>query len=152
MKVTFLRFFNVYGPRQKAEGGYASVIPAFIKKIKADTPATINGSGDISRDFIHVRDVARAIYLAAEQSISKKNPESNTGATFDVYNIATGKPTSLDMLWNTLCKVSGKNIQATYGEKRVGDIEVSVADVSRSYKDLNFEAKVTLEDGLQELV
>lgn len=146
MKVTFLRFFNVYGPRQKAEGGYASVIPAFIKRIKAGESATINGSGTISRDFIHVRDIARALYLSVEHAISKTN------SNFNVYNIATGKPTSLDMLWNTLCKVSGKNIQANYGEKRIGDIEVSIADVSLAEKSLKFEAKVTLENGLRELV
>lgn len=152
MKVTFLRFFNVYGPRQKAEGGYASVIPAFIKKITAGTSATINGSGNISRDFIHVRDVARALYLAVEQATSKHQQESNTNTNFNVFNIATGKPTSLDTLWNTLCKVSGKNIQATYGEKRAGDIEVSIADVSKAHKELKFEAKVSLEDGLREIV
>lgn len=146
MNVTFLRFFNVYGPRQKAEGGYASVIPAFIKKVRANEPAVINGSGTISRDFIHVRDVARALYLSVEHATSKTN------SNFNVYNIATGKPTSLDMLWNTLCKVSGKNIQANYSEKRIGDIEISIADVSLAKKNLNFEAKATLEDGLSELI
>lgn len=155
MKVAFLRFFNVYGPKQKAEGGYASVIPAFIKKVRANEPAVINGSGTISRDFIHVRDVARALYLAVEHARiikdeSKGNPDPDTN--FNVYNIATGKPASLDTLWNTLCKISNKNIQVTYGEKRVGDIEVSIADVSKANKELKFEAKVSLEDGLREII
>ncbi len=165
MQVTFLRFFNVYGPRQKAEGGYASVIPAFIKKVRANEPALINGSGTISRDFIHVRDVARALYLAVEHASTQvegftESPESeevkrddnDAGANFNVYNIATGKPTSLDTLWNTICKVSNKNIQVTYGEKRAGDIEVSIADVSKANKELKFEARVSLEDGLREIV
>jgi UDP-glucose 4-epimerase len=155
MNITFLRFFNVYGPRQKAEGGYASVIPAFIKKVRANEPAVINGSGTISRDFIHVRDVAKALYLAVEHARitrdeSKKNLSAD--AKFNVYNIATGKPTSLDTLWNTLCKVSNKNIQVKYGEKRVGDIEISIADVSKAHKELKFDTNVSLEDGLKEIV
>lgn len=154
IKTIFLRFFNVYGPRQKAEGGYASVIPAFIKKICANEPAVINGSGSISRDFIHVRDVARAIFLAVDNAriTKKQSTQAELSSTFEVYNIATGKPTSLDTLWNTLCKVTGKDIKASYGEKRVGDIEISIADVSKVYKKLNFEAKISLEDGLREIL
>lgn len=144
VKVRFLRFFNVYGPRQKAEGGYASVIPAFIKKIRMNEAAVINGSGEISRDFIHVRDVAKALFLVVE------NLSSTQG--FDVYNVATGKPTSLDTLWNTLCKVSNKELEASYGEERPGDIKISIADITKIQTDLKYEAKISLEEGLREIV
>ncbi len=155
VQVTFLRFFNVYGPRQKAEGGYASVIPAFIKKIRANEPAVINGSGSISRDFIHVRDVARALYLAAERANftnTGSREHQNLNKNFEVYNIATGKPTSLDTLWNTLCKVSNKDIKVSYGEKRPGDIEISIADISKASGELDFRAETPLEDGLREII
>jgi nucleoside-diphosphate-sugar epimerase len=139
----FLRFFNVYGPRQRAEGGYASVIPLFIKKIKEGTPATINGSGAISRDFIFVKDIAEAIRLSAEAELEE---------TFNVFNVATGKPTTLDTLWNTLCSIEGKEIAPIYGPKREADIEVSIADVRKIKEKVGFEAKTPLEVGLRAIL
>ena len=139
----FLRFFNVYGPRQRAEGGYASVIPHFIKKVKEGTPATINGSGAISRDFIFVKDIAEAIRCSAE---------ANLEDTFNVFNVATGKPTTLDTLWNTLCSIEGKNITPIYGPKREADIEISIADVTKIHEKVGFEAKTSLKDGLKSLL
>ncbi len=138
----FLRFFNVYGPRQRAEGGYASVIPLFIKKIKEGVPATINGSGSISRDFIFVKDIAEAIRLSAETDLEE---------TFNVFNVATGKPTTLDTLWSTLCSIEGKEISPIYGPKREADIEVSIADVRKIKEKVGFEAKTNLREGLETL-
>ncbi len=138
----FLRFFNVYGPRQRAEGGYASVIPLFIKKIKEGAPATINGSGSISRDFIFVKDIAQAIRMSAEAPLEE---------TFNVFNVATGKPTTLDTLWSTLCSINGKEIAPIYGPKREADIEISIADVKKIKEKVGFEARTSLSDGLKTL-
>lgn len=139
----FLRFFNVYGPRQRAEGGYASVIPLFIKKIKEGTSATINGSGSISRDFIFVKDIAQAIRMSAEAELEE---------TFNVFNVASGKPTTLDTLWNTLCSIEGKQITPMYGPKREADIEISLADVRKIKEKVGFEAKTSLEVGLRSIL
>ncbi len=144
LKTVFLRFFNVYGPRQKAEGGYASVIPVFIKKALAGVAPSINGSGSISRDFVYVKDVARAIRLAAEADAGTENAGS-----FQVFNIATGKPTTLDELWNVLCEIKQIDMKPAYAEKRPGDIEASLADVSKATEMLGFEAKASLKDGLE---
>ncbi len=138
----FLRFFNVYGPRQRAEGGYASVIPLFIKKIKEGAPATINGSGSISRDFIFVKDIAQAIRMSAEAPLEE---------TFNVFNVATGKPTTLDTLWSTLCSINGREIAPIYGPKREADIEISIADVKKIKEKVGFEARTSLSDGLKTL-
>lgn len=133
----------MYGPRQRAEGGYASVIPLFIKKIKEGTSATINGSGSISRDFIFVKDIAQAIRMSAEAELEE---------TFNVFNVASGKPTTLDTLWNTLCSIEGKQITPMYGPKREADIEISLADVRKIKEKVGFEAKTSLEVGLRSIL
>lgn len=152
LECIFTRFFNAYGSRQKAEGGYPSVIPAFRKKIEAGVAATIHGSGSISRDFIHVKDIARALRLAVEyqpESLADKETGVKAKGFFEAFNIATGKPTTLDRLWNTLCKIKGIDLLPLYGPKREGDIEVSLADVTKAREKLGFEANIDLEEGLK---
>ncbi len=139
----FLRFFNVYGPRQRAEGGYASVIPIFFKKILQNEPAIINGSGSIARDFVYVKEVARAIRLSSEAELTEN---------FNVFNVATGKPTTLDTLWGTLCAITGKNIDPIYGPKREADIEISIADVTKIKGAVGFVAETPLETGLRSIL
>lgn len=152
LQCVFLRFFNVYGPRQKAEGGYPSVIPAFIKKVLAGEPAKINGSGSISRDFIFVKDIARALRLAVEVPIENlADKDSGHKENFTAINIAGGTPTTLDTLWNTMCEIKGVQLKPIYGEKRVGDIEVSIADVKKAKEKLGFETQVGLKEGLESL-
>jgi nucleoside-diphosphate-sugar epimerase len=158
LSCVFLRFFNVYGPRQKAEGGYPSVIPAFIKKVLACEPAKINGSGSISRDFIFVKDIARALRLAVEMPVENVGDNdkklANNGAVqnFEVFNIAGGTPTALDTLWNTMCEIKGVTLPQSYGAPRVGDIEVSIADVQKAKEKLCFEAHTGLKEGLETLL
>lgn len=159
----FLRFFNVYGPRQKSEGGYPSVIPAFKKKILAGVSAQINGPGTISRDFIHVKDIARALRLAVELQQFDDTGNTTNGTTssvtstapvstkFAVFNIATGKPTTLDTLWSTMCEIKGLDLTPTYGEMRIGDIETSYADITHTKEKLGFEAQIGIEEGLKSI-
>lgn len=139
----FMRFFNVYGPRQSSEGGYATVIPVFVKKIKNNEPATIHGDGSMIRDFVYVKDIAKALFLASQVQL-----ENN----FEVFNIATGKPTRIIDVWNALCSVLQKNILPLHAQERPGDVSVSMAEVSKAKKLLNFEAKVGLKEGLESLL
>lgn len=138
----FTRFFNVYGPRQSAKGGYAAAIPIFAEKITAGAPVTIFGDGSAVRDFVYVKDVARALRLAAEYSSNIK---------FETFNIATGKPVTILELWDTLCKILGKNIKPIFGPPRAGDIHTSLADASKAQTALGFEAKMEFEEGLKTL-
>lgn len=145
----FLRFFNVYGPRQKFQGGYASVIPAFAKKILANEPATIFGSGEITRDYVYVKDIARALRAAVEHAEARSAAgEKNY---FDVFNIATGKPTTLDQLWQTMCRIKGVDMKPTYGPTRQGDVFACYATGNKAREVLGYEAKVGIEEGLREL-
>lgn len=148
-----MRFFNVYGPRQVGSGGYAAVIAAFAELIKQGKPATINGDGTAVRDFIYVKDVARAIRLAAEYDVanSSENSVNSAGQKFNAFNIATGHPITINELWKTICAVLGKNIEVLHGPARQGDIRVSLADVSKAKSELGFEAKTQLNEGLKKL-
>lgn len=152
----FLRFFNVFGPRQKFQGGYASVIPAFAKKILASEPATIFGSGEIVRDYVYVKDIARAIRMAVEhieKHLADTTQEDREGKKnyFNVFNIATGKSTTLDELWQTMCKIKGVDLKAEYGPTRQGDVFACYATGEKARNVLGYEANMTVEEGLRKL-
>lgn len=142
MDVIGLRFFNVYGPGQSGSHAYASVIPRWIEAIKAGKTLEVFGNGSQTRDFVHVRDVAKAIYKALTASLS--------GAP--VYNVASGKQISLLELRDILATAMGEKIDWIEHPERPGDILHSVAAVDAARKDLGFEASEPFDKGIQELV
>lgn len=133
-----LRYFNVYGPNQDPYSDYAAVIPIFIKRVLQNKNPIIYGDGKQIRDFIFVDDVVNANILAAE---NKK-----TG----VFNIASGKPITINDLAKLIIKLCRKKLDITYADPRVGDIKVSIADISKAKKILGYTPKFNLEDGLNE--
>lgn len=135
-----LRYFNVFGPRQDPKSPYAGVISIFVERISGDQPVTVLGDGKQTRDFIFVRDIARA-NLAALKSTSQ-----------GVCNVATGQSTSLLELINTLSALSSSKTRIMYAEPRTGDILHSRADISRMSHMLGIKAETTLEDGLSALL
>lgn len=140
LKYIGLRYFNVYGPKQDPNGAYAAVIPLFINSVLNDNKATINGDGFHSRDFTYVEDVIQANILAifsdSQNSVNK------------VYNIACGNQTSLNKLWDLICKIGNKKIKANYGPEREGDIKHSLADISNAETFLGYSPNFTIENGL----
>lgn len=142
LKVTGLRFFNVYGPRQSAKSAYASAIPAFLKRIKANQNLVVSGDGSQCRDFIYVGDVVRALVIAMN------NPNHDA----KVYNICTGEAMSILELAQRLIKLTNSQVETTFGPARKGDIMYSVGDPSAAKRDLDFEAKVRPSEGLLELL
>ena len=135
-----MRFFNVYGPRQDPQSTYAGVIALFMDRIKDEQPFVVNGDGEHTRDFIYVRDVARANVAALEFTYH--------GAV----NVATGKKTSLLQLIDVLSEVSGNKADFTHAEPREGDIVHSLADPSRMNNELNVIAETDLKTGLGRLL
>lgn len=133
-----LRFFNVYGPGQRADHPYASVIPRFVAAAREGKPLTLTGDGLATRDFVHVRDVADAVVRALEV------PEEG------ICNIASGNATSLSELV-ALIKAQVP-IEVQILPKRPGDILHSVADVTRAREVLGFSAAIQLSSGIEELV
>jgi len=137
-----LRYFNVYGPRMDIYGMYTEVLIRWIERIAKGQPPIIFGDGSQTMDFVYVTDVARANILAAKADISD-----------DVFNIASGKETSLNELADILLRLMGSPLQPEYAPERRGNpVARRLADVRRAHQCLGFEAQVPLEEGLQRLV
>lgn len=130
-----LRYFNVYGPNQSAEGAYALVIAKFLKQVKLGKPMTITGDGKQTRDFTHVYDVVRANILAAE---------SDTVGKGEVINIGAGKNYSIKQV----AELIGGKIE--YIEARF-EPKDTLADNSRAKELLGWVPEVKLKDGIDEL-
>ncbi len=139
LKTTILRIFNAYGPRQKYNP-YAGVITIFINNALNNKPLIIYGDGNQTRDFIYVKDVAKAIELAIESQ------------TQGIFNIATGKPTTINQLASTIRELVNPKIEILHDKPRPGDIYHSYADVSKAEKELGFKAKIELREGLIETI
>ena len=139
--VRCLRYFNVFGPRQDPKSPYSGVISIFSDKLRAGEPPTIFGDGEQTRDFVSVHDVARANVLAA----------TKPGLASSVTNICTGKPTSLNQLAAVLGRCFGTEAKPRYGDPRAGDIRHSLGSPERAKRELDWQATVSLEEGLREL-
>lgn len=137
-----LRYFNVYGPRQKY-GPYSGVIPIFVKKALKDEPPTINGDGEQTRDFTFVEDVVQANLLALRNQVKPG----------EVYNVANGGTISINELARVILKVVGKQkIVPVHGPERSGDIRASYGDNNKIRNELGFEPRVKMEDGLKRVL
>jgi UDP-glucose 4-epimerase len=136
-----LRFFNVYGPGQKGDHPYASVVPRWVEAVRAGLPLAIFGDGSQTRDFIHVRDVARAVADALEKELPKSV----------VLNVASGTETPLKELVELIRRVCAGVVETTVQPARPGDIMRSVADAGLARELLGFVPKVSLEEGIKEL-
>jgi UDP-glucose 4-epimerase len=135
-----LRFFNVYGPGQKTEAYYTSVINHFVARLRAGQPPVIDGRGDQSMDFVHVADLARSV-VAALESEQANMP----------INIGTGIDTTVATLAKILIDAVGIDIQPQFRER---DVLVSrrAADITRAREVLDWEPTISVEDGMRELV
>lgn len=139
LKVICLRFFNVFGPRQTARQ-YSGVVTEFMKNLSKGQPPAIHGDGLQSRDFVNIKDIVEAIILALDSKGAK-----------GVYNIATGKETTINELADTLIKISNQSVNAVHVSARSGDIRRSVADISKAKTQLHFTPRTDLEKDLREL-
>jgi len=144
LETVVLRYFNVYGPRQDPGSMYSGVIAKFSDDILAGRNPTVFGDGLQSRDFIFVRDVVEANFLAMN------NPNLGKG---EVFNIATGRRTSLLNLLDILKDlVVGKDVNLRFKDARRGDVRHSVADITRAQRELGFTPRYDLREGLGELL
>jgi nucleoside-diphosphate-sugar epimerase len=142
LETVCLRYFNVYGPRQKG-GPYSGVISVFVNSFLNNEAPTVYGDGKQTRDFVNVKDVVEANLLA----LSKKQ------ASGKVFNVCTGNATSVNKIIETLQQITDKTkIKPVYKKPRVGDIKHSYGDSSKGSSELGFQAKVKLERGLTELI
>jgi nucleoside-diphosphate-sugar epimerase len=137
-----LRYFNVFGPYQSLESEYAVVIPKFISLMSEGKRPTVHGDGTQSRDFSYIDNVVLANILAATQG----------KITHEVFNVANGKEHSLLDMIKELNKIFKTEIKPTFLPKRQGDINRTIADISKAKKLINYKPKVEFTDGLAKTV
>ncbi len=138
-----LRYFNVYGTRQALSNPYTGVCAIFSSRLLNDHRPTIFEDGDQSRDFVHVSDVVQANLLAMEKD----------ECDYEAINVGTGRPTTVKRIAEILAKGLNKSIEPDIvGKYREGDIRHCVADISKARHLLGFEAKISLENGMEELL
>lgn len=138
-----LRFFNVFGPRQSLSNPYTGVAAIFLSRLLGGAAPLIFEDGGQSRDFIEVRDVARAVVLATEHA----------GPGAHVLNVGTGRRTSVGQVAAALAKQLGLELAPQFLNRyRAGDIRHCIADPSRAREVLGFDARHGFEAGLPELI
>lgn len=136
-----LRYFNVFGPRQRPDSPYAAVIPLFAQAILDGCRPEIHGDGLQSRDFTYIDDVVEANRCAIAAPA-----ETVAG---NVYNIAQGRSTTILDLWEALASISGSELQPVFTPPRPGDVRNSRADVQAAERDFGFAAAISVAKGLE---
>jgi len=134
-----LRFFNLYGPRQDPLSPYSGVISIFADRLLRGEPVEIFGDGEQARDFIYISDAVQALRRAMRVA--------TTGAF--VFNVCTGKATSVSSLADTMAELCGTKLVARHRPARCGEVRISIGDPQRAVEQLGFTAQTTLADGLE---
>ena len=142
LEVAALRYFNVYGPRQRPDSMYAAAVPIFIRRMLDNKPITIYGDGGQTRDLVNVRDVVQANLLASE----------HPAAPGKVFNVCTGVETCLLDLLDILYEIFPNAPKHVHAEPRAGDIYRSIGTPKKIVETLGFKPNVTLAEGLKEAV
>ena len=141
-EVTALRYFNVYGPRQRPDSMYAAAVPIFARRLLDGKPITVYGDGGQTRDLINVRDVVRANIIASE------HPD----AAGKIFNVCTGVETKLLDLLDILYEMFPNAPKHEFAVPRAGDLYRSVGSKQKAKDVMGFEAQVSLADGLKEVI
>lgn len=141
-EVAALRYFNVYGPRQRPDSMYAAAVPIFARRLLDNKPVTVYGDGGQTRDLINVRDIVRANLIASE----------HPNAAGKIFNICTGVETRLLDLLDVMYELLPDAPSHVHTSPRPGDIYRSVGSPQKAAEQIGFRAEVSLVDGLKETV
>jgi UDP-glucuronate 4-epimerase len=138
MRCAALRFFTVYGPRQRPE----MAITSFARSILAGQSITVFGDGSMRRDFTHVDDVVRGVLAVLER----------LPVGFRIYNLGSGSPVDLRWLVSALGDAAGIDARVEPAPVPLGDVDATFADITRARTELGWEPRVALRDGLKTVV
>ena len=136
LEYTVLRYANIYGPRQDFMAEEGRVIAIFASRMLAGKAVTIDGDGEQSRDMLHVADVATANIHALDRGAG------------GVYHVSTGIPVTINDLFRKLALLTDYKLAPNYGPARKGDVFRIALDNSRARRDLGWEPRMQLEEGL----
>lgn len=138
-----LRYFNVFGPRQRPTGPYAAVIPLLVQAIRDKVAPRIHGDGQQTRDFTFVDNAVQANVLALTTS--------NPAAVDQVYNVAVGGRVSVNQVWATLQQLAGISLAPVYSPARPGDVRDSLASIDKAAALLGYRPTISFDEGLSML-
>lgn len=142
LETVALRYFNIFGPRQDPTSLYSAVIPKFITAILEDREISIYGDGEHSRDFTYIDNAVDANLLAM----------TTPGVGGEMCNVACGERFSLNELVQRLGAIIGKTPLVRYEARRAGDVQHSLADISRARRVLGYDPQISFEEGLKRTV
>jgi nucleoside-diphosphate-sugar epimerase len=138
-----LRYFNVFGPGQRADSKYAAVFPAFVSALLEDRPPEVHWDGEQSRDFSYIDDVVRANLLAAE---------ADTGVDGSVINIGGGRPQTVNEVLASVSTAVGRWVEPVRTPKRAGDVRTTRADVGLAAQLLAWKPEAQWEEAVEATV
>ena len=140
LETVALRYFNIYGARQRLDDYYSGVITVFARKLLRHSDPTIYGDGKQTRDFVNIHDIVQANMLAME----------SREAVGEVFNVASGRSVSILELLDAMVAMMGiKEVRPVFAPSRAGDVRVGTASISKIRENLGYTPSVRLEDGLK---
>ncbi len=140
MDTISLLYYNVFGPHQRADSAYATVIPAFFAAAMLNQECRIDGDGEQSRDFCFVSNVVDALILAAQ---------SNQKFAGDLVNVACGEHNTVNEAYEAICKIVGRPVKKNHAPPRLGDPRKSHADISKAHQLLGYKPSIMFAEGMK---
>lgn len=141
LPTTALRFFNIFGARQDPNSPYSGVISIMHKQFSDNDGFTFYGDGKQTRDFVYVKDLVQAVDIVI----------SNNSTNGKVYNLGTGRQTSLHDIFNSFESIFNKSIKYSYAQERKGDIKYSYANIDE-LTSLGYKPEYSVRRGLEEYI
>jgi len=139
-----LRYFNVFGPRQRPDGPYAAILPRMITAARLGEAPTLFGDGEQTRDFTYVANVVQANLLA----LMTNRPET----LGQVFNVATGQRISLNAAWASVQRLTGNTPPPIYAAERPGDIRHSLAHIGKIQRLLGYSVEIGFTEGISRTI
>lgn len=137
-----LRIFNAYGPGQSLPVSHAPVVPRFMKAALSGGSVVIFGDGQQSRDFVYVDDVVQALVQAATARQVNRL----------VLNIGSGQETTVNALVDAIEAATGRSVNRVWNKEKSGGVQRLVADINQAKELLGFRPRISLNDGLQQML
>ncbi len=137
-----LRFFNAYGPRQSLSNPYNGVAAIFLSRVKNGKPPLINEDGNQTRDFVHIKDIVRAIILCMDKD----------QADYQMFNVGSGVPTTINEVAQIVLNLYRSNLKPEItGKFRTFDVRHCFADISKLKKLVGWKPEISFKEGMKEV-
>jgi len=141
LQISGMRYFSVYGPHERSKKNYANLISQFLWSMSKDEKPVVYGDGSQTRDFTYVEDIVNGNVLAYTSNAN------------GIFNLGTGKCITINEMIGILNKKLGKNLEIEYvGNPIKNYVQYTLASTEKSKKEIGFEAKVSLEEGIEKLI